>query len=196
MLYEIAHIVKDRLKPVWNLVEWGNAQSFSLVYRKGLKQIPGILAKHSSEFTVRLATEADSVNLAKFFEEQPEEAFKFFKPHAFDEKSLKKIIRNQAFITFLVLSGDSIVGYFFLRSFVNGKSFRGKIVDYRWQGRGIAKLMGKASTDVALALPIRMFGTISPENYASMASSKAVNEVKIVNTLENGYYYIEYLPKK
>lgn len=69
MLYEIAHIVKDRLKPVWNLVECGNAQAFSLVYRKGLKQIPGILAKHSSEFTVRLATEADSANLAKFFED-------------------------------------------------------------------------------------------------------------------------------
>lgn len=196
VLYEAAHFIKDRLKPVWNLVEWGNAQCFALRYRKGLNQISEILNRHSTDFTVRLATEADSANLAKFFEEQPEEAFKFFKPHAFDEKSLKKIIRNQAFITFLVLSGETIVGYFFLRSFVNGKSFRGKIVDHRWQGRGIAKLMGKASTDVALALPIRMFGTISPENYASMASSKAVNEVKILNTLDNGYYYIEYLPKK
>lgn len=196
VLYEAAHFIKDRLKPVWNLVEWGNAQCFALRCRKGLNQIPEILNRHSTDFTVRLATEADAPNLAKFFEEQPEEAFKFFKPHAFDEKSLKKIIRNQAFITFLVLSGDTIVGYFFLRSFVNGKSFRGKIVDHRWQGRGIAKLMGKASTDVALALPIRMFGTISPENYASMASSKAVNEVKILNTLDNGYYYIEYLPKK
>jgi len=46
MLYEIAHVIKDRLKPVWNLVEWGNALAFSLVYRKGLRQIPGILAKH------------------------------------------------------------------------------------------------------------------------------------------------------
>jgi len=43
---------------------------------------------------------------------------------------------------------------------------------------------------------MRVFGTISPENYASLASSKAVNEVRIVETLENGYYYIEYLPKK
>ncbi|OWV05267.1 MULTISPECIES: GNAT family N-acetyltransferase [unclassified Fibrobacter] len=196
MLYEAAHFIKDRLKPVWNLVEWGNAQCFALRYRKGLNQIPEILNRHSTDFTVRLATEADAPNLAKFFEEQPEEAFKFFRPHDFDEKSLKNIIRNKAFITFLVLSGETIVGYFFLRSFVNGKSFRGKIVDHRWQGRGIAKLMGKAATDVAQALPVRMFGTISPENYASLASSKAVNEVKILNTLDNGYYYIEYLPKK
>lgn len=196
MLYELAHAIKERCGFLWDAIEWGNAQVFSLMYRKGLKRIPEILEKHSSEFTLRLASLDDAPNMAKFFAEQPEESFKFFKPHGFDEKSLKKIIANKAFITFLVLSGETIVGYFFLRSFVNGKSFRGKIVDYRWQGKGIAKLMGKAMTDVALALPVRMFGTISPDNYASMASSKAVNEVKILNTLENGYYYIEYLPKK
>lgn len=196
MLYELAHAIKKRCGFLWDAIEWGNAQAFSVMYRKGLKRIPEILQKHSTDFTVRLATLDDVQNMTKFFAEQPEEAFKFFRPHGFDEKSLKKIVANKAFITFLVLSGETIVGYFFLRSFVNGKSFRGKIVDYRWQGRGIAKLMGMAMTDVALALPIRMYGTIFPDNYASMASSKAVNEVKILNTLENGYYYIEYLPKK
>ena len=50
-------------------------------------------------------------------------------------------------------------------------------------------------TKVAVATGIRMFGTISPDNYASLASSKAVNETRIVETLDNGYYYIEYLPK-
>lgn len=196
VLYEAAHFIKDRLKPVWNLVEWGNAQCFALRYRKGLNQIPEILNRHSSVFTVRLATEADAPNLAKFFEEQPEEAFKFFRPHDFDEKSLKKIIRNQAFITFLVLSGETIVGYFFLRSFVNGKSFKGYMVDYRWRKKGIAKLQGIVMNEVVASLGIRMFGSISPENEASMASAKAVNEVKILKTLENGDYYIEFLPKK
>lgn len=196
MLYKLAHILRDRFGFLWNIIEWCNAFAFALTHRAALKKIPGILKEYSGQYTLRIAAPADAAPLAAFFAEQPEEAFKFFKPHAFDEKTLSKIIRNKAFLTFLVLDGEKIVGYFFLRCFVNGKSFRGKIVDYRYRGKGIAKLEGLAMTKISTATGIRMFGTISPDNYASLASSKAVNEVKIVETLDNGYYYIEYLPKE
>ena len=196
MLYKIAHILRDRFGFLWSMVEWGNAIVFALTHRTALKKIPAILQECSGAYILRLAELTDAAALATFFAEQPEEAFTFFKPHSFDENSLKKIIRNKAFLTFLVLDKEKIVGYFFLRCFVNGKSFRGKIVDYRYRGKGIAKLQGLAMTKVAVALGIRMFGTISPDNYASLASSKAVNETRIVATLDNGYYYIEYLPKE
>lgn len=196
MLYKIAHILRDRFGFLWNLVEWGNALVFALTHRAALKKIPAILRECSGQYTLRMAECADAAPLAEFFSEQPEESFEFFKPHAFDENTLAKIIRNKAFLTFLVLDGEKIVGYFFLRCFVNGKSFRGKIVDYRYRGKGIAKLQGLAMTNISVATGIRMFGTISPDNYASLASSKAVNEVRIVETLDNGYYYIEYLPKE
>lgn len=196
MLYEMAHIVKNRFGFVWNAIESLNSFVFALQHRSALKRIPAILKDCSDKYELRPAGLADVEKLANFFADQPEEAFKFFKPHGFDENSLTKIVKSKSFLTFLVLENGTIVGYFFLRCFANGKSFRGKIVDSRCQGRGIAKLMGKAMTDVSVALKIRMFGTISPENYASLASSKAVNEVKILNTLDNGYYYIEYLPKK
>ncbi len=195
MLYKLAHILRDKFGFLWNLIEWGNAFVFALTHKSALKKIPAVLQECSETYTLRLTEPADAPALAKFFAEQPEESFEFFKPHAFDEKSLLKIIRNKAFLTFLVLDKDAIVGYFFLRCFVNGKSFRGKIVDYRYRGKGIAKLEGEAMTRVSTTLGIRMFGTISPDNYASLASSKAVNEVVIVKTLDNGYYYIEYLPK-
>lgn len=196
MLYKFAHILRDKFGFLWNIIEWCNALVFALTHRAALKKIPEILQEFSDKFTLRLAEPTDAAPLAAFFAEQPEEAFKFFKPHAFDEKTLSKIIRNRAFLTFLVLDGERIVGYFFLRCFMNGKSFRGKIVDYRYRGKGIAKLQGLAATKVASALEMRVFGTISPENYASLASSKAVNETRIIKTLENGYYYIEYLPKR
>ena len=196
MLYKLAHILRDRFGFIWNMVEWLNALVFSLTHRAALKKVPEILQEFSDKFTLRLAEPADAAPLATFFAEQPEEAFKFFKPHEFDEKTLLRIIKNKAFLTFLVLDGKKIVGYFFLRCFVNGKSFRGKIVDYRYRGKGIAKLQGLAATNVATLLGMRVFGTISPENYASLASSKAVNETRILKTLDNGYYYIEYLPKE
>lgn len=197
MLYEIAHIIKDKFSFLWDAIEWGNAEAFALMHGEGLKDVPEILKEVSNDtFTIRMAEENDAPKLAKFFSEQPEDAYKFFKPHGFDEKSLRKVLRNRSFMTFVVAESDEIVGYFFLRSFVNGKCFKGRMVDYRQRNRGIAKLMGIAINRTATRLGMRIYTTISPENYASLASTKAVNEIKVVKTLDNGYYYIECKPKK
>ena len=196
MLYKLAHILRDKFGFLWNIIEWCNAFVFALMHKSALQKIPRILQECSGQFTLRLAAPADAASLATFFAEQPEDAFNFFKPHAFDEKNLSKIIRNKAFLTFLVLDGKKIVGYFFLRCFVNGKSFRGRIVDYRWRNKGIAKQMGLTMNKIIAVLDVRLFGSMSPDNYASLQSTKAVNDIRSIRTLDNGYYYIEYLPKK
>lgn len=196
MLYKLAHILKERFGFIWDFVEWLNAMVFSLTHRKQLKKLPQVLDSCSGEYQFRLAQPSDASALVTFFANQPEEAYEFFKPHDFDAKAIKKVIANKAFQTIIVWHDQTIVGYFFLRCFVNGKCFRGKIVDKNWQGRGIAKLMGIVMTKVSQALGMRMFGSISPENYASLASAKASNEIKIHQTLDNGYYYIEFLPKQ
>lgn len=195
MLYEIAHIIKERFGFIWDMVEWGNATAFSLMKGNAMKKIPSVLKGCSEKYEIRMAEVSDVDGLVEFFAKQPEEAFTFFKPHEFNAKAVRKVVKNKAFLTFVVVDGGEIVGYFFLRCFVNGKAFRGKMVDKDHQGRGIAKLMGVAMTKVATTLGVRMFGSISPENYTSLASAKASNEVKIHKTLENGYYYIEFLPK-
>ena len=56
--------------------------------------------------------------------------------------------------------------------------------------------MGKVSMDITTALGMRMYGTISPENKASLASASAVNNVRVIKELPNHYLYIEYLPKE
>ena len=40
-----------------------------------------------------------------------------------------------------------------------------------------------------------MFGTIAPDNIASMKSAQTANDIHIVETLPNGDYYVEYKPK-
>lgn len=195
MIYEIAHVIKDRFTFIWDMVEWGNSSLFGILHGKKIAELDAVLESVSTDFHFRTAKEGDVKNLVDFFARQPEGAFEFFKPHKFDEKAVRKVIKNKAFLTFVVVSNNHIVGYFFLRSFVNGKSFRGKMVDKDWQGRGMAKLMGVAMTKVSQYLGLRMFGSISPENFASMASAKASNDIKVLKTLENGYYYIEFLPK-
>lgn len=195
MLYEIAHVVKEKFGFLWDAIEWGNSQFFALQHGKALKQIPDVLADCSGKYIVRVANVGDADALVSFFAEQPEDAFKFFKPHGFDKKSLAKVLRSKSFLTFVVEDENLIVGYFFLRCFANGKSFKGYMVGQDYRGKGIAKLEGVAMNRVNESLGLRMFGSISPNNTASLASAKAVNELKILKTLENGDYYIEFLPK-
>lgn len=195
MLYEIAHYVRDHFSFLWEAIDLGNENLFYLTHKKRLDQLDSLVGAVSTEYSLRTACEGDVADLVEFFCEQPEKSYEFFRPHGFDKESVRKVVRNKAFLTFVVLKDDLIIGYFFLRCFVNGKCYRGKIVHKDWQGRGIAKLMGVAMTTVAEYLGLRMFGSISPNNIASLMSAKSSNDIIIHKILENGYYYMEFLPK-
>lgn len=138
----------------------------------------------------------DMLQLAEFFQRQPKSAFTFFNPHKFDEKSLIKKNHDHSFIMIGTFDGEKLIGYSFLRCFFNKQAFRGKIVDSQYQGRGIAKEMGKLTTQICLYMNFRIFATISKDNVKSIASSKAVNEIKIIKELPDNYLYVEYLLKK
>lgn len=196
MLYELSHFIKDNCGFLWDAVEKINAFFFSIKYQKKLKGISNLLKEMSDgTFVIRPTVESDAKALTQFFAEQPEKAFEFFKPHDFDEKTVLKILKNKAFQTFVVTENGTIIGYFFLRSFVNGKCFRGRMADYRTRGRGVGKLMAKAIEKIAVYEELRMFASISPDNLASLNSAKSVSDVRIIKTLDNGYYYIECTPK-
>lgn len=195
MIYELSHYTKEHFPFLWQIVEWLNSLFFVLLYKKELRKIPDILAKNSEKYKVEEVVTRDIDKLAIFFSEQPIEAFTFFNPHGFDHKSLAKLVRRKSFLMFKVMDGNVIIGYFFLRCFANGNAFKGRIVDSHRRNQGIAKLMGCVINEVVKELYLRLYTTISPENYSSLASTKAVNNIKIVRTLENGYYYIECTPK-
>ena len=196
MLYELAHTIQSKFPFIWNGIEGVNSALFSAKYRGKLKTIPSILEAFAGEYTLSEVQEKDVFSLKEFFATQPEQAFSYFKPHGFDEKSLRRLVRRKSQLMLVAKQDGQIVGYAFLRCFFNNKCFRGKIVDYRHRGKGIAVLLGKATTAISQSLGIRMFGTISKDNISSMASSEASNTIKIVEELPNDYLYIEYLPKK
>ncbi len=68
------------------------------------------------------------------------------------------------------------------RSFFWGKSFRGYMTDYRWQRRGINKMMNLCATDISSLLGLRVFGTIALDNIASMKSAQTANDIHIIET--------------
>lgn len=189
--------IKHHLSFIWSWIEMGNDILFNLLYGKRLNDNLGkLLKKYESEYSYRLLRDSDMTVLSDFFSNQPENAFIYFKPHAFDVYSLKRKNKDHSFIMIGVFAGQQLIGYCFLRCFFNKQAFRGKIVDVKYQGRGIAKQIGHLTTEVCQLLGFKLFATISKDNVKSIASSKAVNEVRVVKELPNDYLYVEYLLKE
>ena len=213
MLYRIAHLLRDKLPWVWESIGVINSFLFTLRYGNRMKKIKEILksfslssnqisekTNKSSLFNVETLTKENVSSLSRMFAEQPASAFDFFHPHGFDDKSLSKLIRDKSFLAYIVTVNNDdnqpvCVGYFFQRSFFWGKSFRGYMTDFRWRRKGINKLMNQCATRISSLLGLHVYGTIAPENIASMKSAQAANNVKIIETLRNGDYLVEYLPK-
>lgn len=193
MLYQLAHYLQNKVKPIWALVEAVNASLFRLRYGRRIRQLPDVVSVYPG---VVRATVEDVPDLACFFSNQPEEAFEFFKPHGFDEKSLAKLVKNPSMLMYVVKDGGTIVGYFFLRCFFIGKSYLGKLVDSNCQGQGLGHKMCCCAMDIASSLGIRMFETISKNNLASLYSTQKVLETKVIEEMADGYLYIEDIRKK
>lgn len=201
MLYKLAHFLRDHCSFLWNWAEGLNSLLFKIRYGKKLKLLPQIMERYSNDSRVmRVASVGDADALASFFAKQPKADFEFFRPHGFDTKSLSVLLQRTSFQMFVVesFSEDSvdkqIVGYFFLRSFVHGQSYLGKMVDHNHQGQGIGKLMCKAAMDVALTVGMRMFESINRRNPASMRSTGSVLRQVVLQELEDGDLLIEDRP--
>lgn len=196
MIYELAHVIKDKCSFLWNFIEWANAAAFSLKYRKGLAHLDEIVNNEIPEpYEIRVAKKCNIPDLLAFFNRQPKKAFKFFNPHGFDKRSLRMIISRKSFLAFMLIehgaTGDEIIGYAFMRCFINGSSYRGYMVDTGHRGRGLAKLLGLGMNRVGDALGLTMYKSISPENPASMKVTQKVCNTEVLKTLENGDYLIK-----
>ena len=205
--------MRDKLPWIWESIGVINSFLFVLRYGNRMKKIKEILKSYSlssnqisektnksSLFNVETLTKENVSSLSRMFAEQPASAFDFFHPHGFDDKSLSKLIRDKSFLAYIVTVNNDdnqpvCVGYFFQRSFFWGKSFRGYMTDFRWRRKGINKLMNQCATRISSFLGLHVYGTIAPENIASMKSAQAANDVKIIETLRNGDYLVEYLLK-
>ncbi len=196
MIYELAHFIKARCTFLWNAAERLNGEAFSLRYGRRLKTIDDILLNNTpGPFIMRTADKSDAADMETFFKAQPKESFRYFRPHGFDRISLTHVIKSKSFLTFILTENDAIVGYAFMRSFVNGTSYRGYMVDYRRHGQGIAKIMGQAMNSVGDALQLKMYKSISPDNVASMKVTEAVCDMETIKTLSNGDYLIKCMSK-
>ena len=189
MLYKLAHIIQDKCPWMWEAVEELNAAVC------GWKIGDGTRLQQCMSDGVRLTDINDAGRLADFFARQPEKSFKWFRPHGFDEATLRKLLRRKSYIIYVMEEDDEIIGYAFLRCFVNGKCFLGKMVDVNHQGKGVCTKLCAVGMNVVETLRWRMFESINKENIGSMKASQKVCDVIVVEELDGGDVLIEDRPK-
>ena len=196
MLYAIAHYLRDKLPFIWELIDVLNSCLFSLKYKRKLESVEETVLQQYAQISgmevVRLR-DVPTDKLVDFFAAQPEDAYTFFKPHGFDEKSLKKLQQNRSFLAYILMENGQVAAYCFVRSFFMGKGFRGRMVGMDFRGRGLGTLMNRLMNEVGFGIGLRLFETVSKDNVASYRSALSASKVKVVEELEHNELYLEIL---
>lgn len=195
MMYKIAHILRDRLSWLWNLIESINSVFFYLRYGNRINDFSFSVVP-DGYFVMPLRNIAAETMVA-FFNRQPEEAFSFFRPHGFDLKSIERIQKNRSFLAYVLINSATgeIAGYCFNRCFFHGQGFRGRMVDINYRGKGLGTAMNKMLNEVGFEIGLRLFETVSKDNVASYRSALAASKVKVVKEMPNNELYLEILPE-
>ena len=194
MLYTIAHIIRDKLGGLWNLIERVNGAIFLLRYCRKLKNL--VLKEAPEEYRIVTIKDVGTEHMVEFFNHQPKEAFTFFRPHGFDAKSIKRLQKNRAFLGYVLIdkSNGQIAGYCFNRCFFHGVGYRGRMVDIDYRGKGLGTAMNRILNEVGFGLGLRLFETVSKDNVASYKSALSASNVKVVKEMPHNELYLEILP--
>ena len=191
MLYKIAHIIRDKFSWLWDIIEYLNSFLFYMRYEKKLEDID---FKNITEgYEINPINAIETKRMVEFFACQPEDAFKFFHPHGFDEKNIKKLQKNKAFLGYVLLDklNNKIAGYCFNRCFFHGQGFRGRMVDIEYRGKGLGTTMNKLLNEVGFGIGVRLFETVSKDNVASYKSALSASNVRVVKELPDNELYLE-----
>lgn len=194
-MVQFMQYLKERFPFIWEILELINGMIFRIFFFNRFKRNSiQVLKEYENErYAYRSLMKTELEQLCDLFQRQDPEQFKYFKPHNFDLHSLHVLHKNPSNFLFGVFDQDQLIGYFFIRCFVNKVGFIGRIVDERYQGQGIAKRMAKIIYHITWSSDFRVFSTISKNNISSLKSHQAINNYRIVKELKNDYYFLEYL---
>lgn len=188
--------LKHKMPWLWGFIEMVNGMVFNFFY--GHKLIPTTLKylpyKHKDDFIYKRLEHINLKDLSDLLSHQKD--MKFFQPHSFDLKTIKRLFNNPSFLMMGVFKNDKIVGYFFLRFFVNKKAFIGRMVTLEYQRLGLAKEMSKIMYGITWDMGFRCLTTISEDNKAIFDLHKKESNVRFLKNLSNKYHLVEILPDK
>ena len=166
---------------------------FSLRYGKRMRAIS--FTNIPEGYNIVELRNVSTERMVAFFTHQPEDAYTYFRPHAFDAKSIKRLQNNRAFLGYVLIdqANDRIAGYCFNRCFFHGQGFRGRMVDIDYRGKGLGIAMNKILNEVGFGIGLRLFETVSKDNVTSYRSAFSASNVKVVKEMPHNELYLEIL---
>jgi RimJ/RimL family protein N-acetyltransferase len=187
--------IKHRLGFIWGIIEKINAWGFTLLYGKRLGQLTREVFEKVTlpAYEFRELEWKDLESLRDLLAAQVSEDLEYFKPHSFDLESLRKQKRNSAFLMMGVWDGPEMIGYFFLRFFVNRKCFVGRLIDKDYRGKGIGREMNTIMYETAWNMKFRCLSTISRNNKAVMQAHSKNQALVVLKELDNDFLLVEFI---
>ncbi len=190
--------IKHHLGFLWRILEWANGILFSLLFRsRMLKVLPGVFDEFSeAPYSYERLNKADAMKLYDLIHSQDAPDLTHFSPHGFDPNSIRKQLLKPAFQMMGVFDGEKLVGYFFLRFFVNRKCFVGRIIDKTYRGKGIGEVMNNIMYETAWRMGFRCLSTISRKNKAVLGAHAKNRAMVLLKELSNEYILVEFVNRK
>lgn len=180
---------------LWKSIEWMNGLIFKLVFRKKIIENCTILLnlKLTDSIIYREIKLKDLLLLETLLNNLEKDKVRFFEAHAFDHDSLVSIFNNPSFIMMGVFFDTRLVGYFFLRCFVNKKCFVGRLVDKDFRGKGIGKTMNEILYNTSWDSGFRCYATISKNNQLVMKAHINNDKMVIRKQLADDHLLVEFI---
>lgn len=192
LIYKFFYFIKSKLHFLWIFISYLNSILFCIFY-PGIKiKIRKYLTEYSinkfideSGYKLKTLDYSDIEILLSFLQKNENKSI-FFQPFQFSKKKLKFILSSNSFINFGIFHGKKLIGYFFLRLFINKKSFLGLLIDYDYRGKGISKIILKILYDFSKLIDFNLYSTIWKENINSYYAHQKFFNMELV--FENPNY--------
>ena len=185
--YNVAHWLRDKLPFLWVIVEDANSILFRVRYGGWVEHVESEAFKMTAPYKMIPIAQIPTKELVAFFHRQPEDLYRCFTPHGFEDKDISHLQKNASFLAYVLKHDDEIVAYFFLRCYFNGECYFGRLVNYQHARQGIGTLINKVSFYMSESLHMNSFQTISSDNIASIKSCSRAYRLQPIRTITNGY---------
>ncbi|HPT21823.1 MAG TPA: hypothetical protein PLR88_07755 [Bacteroidales bacterium] len=190
--------IKHRLPFLWVVIEEVNNLLFSLLFIKKLdKTLAPVFAEHDqTPYSYRVLHRGDTEALYYLIATQDPADLEYFNPHGFDRITIERQFKNRSFLMMGSFDGDSLIGYFFLRFFINRKSFVGRLIDKNYRGHGIGRVMNDIMYNISWRMKFRCLSTISRNNSLVIKAHSQNHLMRVLKELNNNYLLVEFIPEK
>lgn len=195
-IVKIVYFIKTKIPIVYFIMDLIKKAYVSLMYSSLIKHalklayIKGSIDNKSA--VIRSIDLRDVEALQNMLKEIPAKSFDFFKPHKFDFKSIRKVLKSNDIMTYGLFIEKEMKGYFLLKLFPVKKAYIGRLLVPELSGKGVGAFVSKFLYWQCFLLGFKPYATINKNNISSLKSHEKVRPYKIEKSLSDNYMLISF----